>query len=215
MSVIFGTILYIYNPVYPKNMSKTLFEELASGHYILYYKGELVVTNKFLREFAEPPPADIPVIPVATPEPIETLPVAVAKVPESAFLLPVPAGLNIPILPDRLASPLKQFILDAEVPEKSKTREPYYLNRFNTKAEKVLINAMKSGQYQYDILLAATKLYYKSGGFPKTIANYFLEGIWSGCYEDMLSSLKNGTAAEHIAKGLDKSDEDGFSRYQR
>jgi len=196
MSVVFGTILYIYNPNYSNYMSRKLFEELASGHYILYYEGKLVVTNKFLRDFGTPPPAEVPKQQTSVPT-------------------AVPKGIVLPSVIPTTASPLRQFIVDAEVPEKwTKGREPYYINRFNIKAEKELIKILARG-IQYPILLAATKLYYKSGGFPKTIANYFLEGVWSGCYEDMLDSLKSGTVQQHIEKGLDKSDEEGFSRYKR
>lgn len=207
MSVVLGTILYIYNPNYSNYMSRKLFEELASQHYILYYEGKLVVTNKFLREFGTPPPAEVP------KQQIDILPVPEGTPKPSVSI--TPKGITLPVLPVAIASPLRQFILDAEVPEKwTKGRDPYYLNRFNTKAEKELIKILKSG-VQYQVLLAATKLYYKSGGFPKTIANYFLEGVWSGCYEDMIDSLKSGTVQQHIEKGLDKSDEEGFSRYQR
>lgn len=205
MSNIFGTILYIYNPDYPKSMSRKLFEQLAEGHYILYYEGKLIVTNKFIRTFETPP---------AGPEPVPVEPKIEEK---SKFVMPVSPSISSLIAPMPIAasSVLMKFISDSKIPDKIKTRDSFYwANRYNAKAEKEFLKILKDG-YQYDILVVATKLYYQSGGQPKAIANYILDGIWMGCYNDVVTGVQNGTVDELIKKGTDKGDADGFTKYER
>ena len=200
----YGTILYIYNPFHPKSMSRKLFEQLAKDHYILYFNGKLVVTNKFLREFEIPP--------VITAEEREA-PQELRDQPKELGLIVQNTGLIIPTTSQ--VSPLLDFIKKCEVPEKVVTRTgSYWTNKYSKKAEDELIKVLKKG-YQLDILVASTKLYYKSGGQPKAISNFILEGTWVSFYTDMVESLKQGTVEAHINKNLNKDDEEGFSRYKR
>src|SRR5690606_4038768 len=152
-----------------------LFDELIDRYYILYFNGNLVITNKFKREFQTPPQSSKS---EPIPLPKEVLPEPVTKV----FTQDTRPKL----------SPLTQLILDAKVPAKVQTRDSFYwANKYNKKADDELKRILKQG-YKYEILMAATKLYYKAGGRPKTIANFILEGIWQGCYEELQLSLQEG-----------------------
>lgn len=203
MSKIIGTFLYIYNPIYPQTMSNLLFEHLAGGHYIVYFDGKLVVTNKFLREFAKP-------LELKKDEPK----VEVLNIPKNNPARPV-----MPNLPTKLVepapSPFMQFIRDCRVPEKIPTKDgAYWANRFSKPAEKEFIKILKQG-YNYEVLVAATTLYYKSGGMPQAISNYILNGTWMGCYEDLKHSVVSGTVKEYVEKNTNKGDEEGKTRYER
>lgn len=182
-----------------------LFELLLKDYYILYMNGELVITNKLIREFASP----LEKMEVRKEEPKVGQIVAPTSLMSAAQAI---QKSNIPE-PD-MNSPMAKFILDAEIPGKAKTATGYYwLNKYSKQAEKELIKILSQG-YQYDILVASTKLYYKSGGFPKAITNYIVEGYWKGCYEDMKTSLDTGNVEQFIKKSLDNDIEsNGFSRY--
>lgn len=195
-------------------MSRKLFEELAKRHLILYFNGHLVVTNKFLRLFKSPPLPETNTdrdTPITVPEKVAQRPLT----PEECF--PVKQTPNLPAISEELTpvAPFLKFIKDCEVPEKVTTRTgSYWANKYSKKAEQEFFKILKGG-YQMDILIASTKLYYKSGGQPKAISNYILEGTWLSFYQDMQTSLQDGKVNEHINKNLDKTDEDGYSRYKR
>lgn len=189
-------------------MSEELFKLLAKDYYILYLNGELVITNKLLRKFAIPP-----LLP-STIEP-ETSKIVQTKAETPVVLPDMLAGLKQIKAEAPNTSPLLKFIKDCEVPEKINTPTgAYWCNRFSVKAEKELILILSKG-YKYDVLVVSTKLYYKAGGMPKMISNYILDGVWRGCYEDMIESLKNNTVQQHIKSNMNKSDDEGFSRYER
>lgn len=205
MSEVFGTILYIYNPVNPKSMSKKLFELLAAEHYILYFNGQLVVTNKFLRDFKEPPVEETIIEIKEKTEPLEVMVVH----PEPPT---IPGTM---ILPESPTSLYRKFILECGIPKRVPTRDgSYQANAYSIKAEKEFMNILKKG-YDYNTLMLATKLYYKSGSMPKAVTNYILDGIWMGCYEDLVESAKQGNANEYIKQNLDKGDEEGHTKYER
>ena len=181
-----------------------LFTALVRGGFIIYLDGQLVVTNKFFRAFA------IPLIPDPVQE-VQEVPRETLKQKSTQLI-----KAQTPLTPaECFPSPLKNFIMDCQVPAKIPTRDGFFwANRYSTPAEKVLTKILQQG-YQYDILVAATKLYYKAGGARKAISNYLIEGTWQSFYDDMATSLKDGTVHKHIDKSINKEDEDGYSRYKK
>jgi hypothetical protein len=101
------------------------------------------------------------------------------------------------------SSLLIQFIMDCDVPQKIKTADgkTYWANKYSKEAEIELRKILLQG-YQLDILKAATKLYYKSGGFCEAITNYITRGTWLTHYNEMSEQLQKGTAEKHIRDNL-------------
>ena len=100
-------------------------------------------------------------------------------------------------------SVLIKFILDAEVPEKMRTANGtyYWVRKYSKEAEKELIKLLNQG-YQYDILVASTKLYYQSSGYCEAMSNYLIRGTWITHYEEMKKQLEAGTVNKHIQNTL-------------
>lgn len=159
-------------------MDAELLKQLIRGNYILYFNQNIVVTNKFLREF-------------------ERLPSYEELTKNSALTPVVKKKAEIEVVLPEGTMPFKQFILDAKIPQMSNTRDPYPLNKYNSQAEKIFLKALKSG-IDYKVLLMATMNYYKKGNYHNHIGNFFIKGIWRGEYEDMLTAIKTNTVSKHI-----------------
>lgn len=101
------------------------------------------------------------------------------------------------------SSLLIKFIMDCEVPQKIKTAEgaTYWANKYSKEAE-VELKKILLGGYDLGILTAATKLYYKSGGFCEAITNYIVRGTWLTHYGEMKKQLDAGTVDKHIQTSL-------------
>lgn len=193
-----------------KISQEQLFQALLEYRYIVYKDGQIIVTNDFYRDFGDPSRFQFN-------KEIEK----VAKEPASTSFLQAPdAGIitqvEIETLPESI---LTRFIADAEVPKTAKTKTSVYaLNKFNTKAEKILEKILKQ-KINYQVLVMSTKLYYRSGVMPKTIANYFIEGIWKDEYNDLAEALKGGNAnaQKYIneKKKEGSSNENGTTRFKR
>lgn len=191
-------------------MHRLIFEDLFKNFYIVYLNGKLIVTNKFYRAFNTPPPPKETEVSIAKISTVKSLELMSPGLPSS-----VKSNLSL-AEPKIETSPMRKFISDAEVPGKQPTQTGYYwLNKYGKEAELELIKILSSG-YQYDILVASTKLYYKSGGYPKTVSNYLTEGLWKSGYEDLSISLENGNSEQYIKKAMDNgTDKDGNTRYKR
>jgi hypothetical protein len=100
-------------------------------------------------------------------------------------------------------SGLIQFIIDCEVPIKVKGPDGtnYWCGKYSKEAEAELKKILLQ-DYKLDILKAATKLYYKSGGLPEAITNYLVRGTWLTHYMEMEKQLKAGTVEKHIQTNL-------------
>lgn len=176
--------------------------QLFKKHHILHFNKKLVVTNKFHRDFSlEEMQNEIneqakgaSSVPNLSPEPVKPV-------------------LPVPVKPVSPPPSFKQFIIDAEVPEKLylSNGSHYWANRYSVPADKAFQKAMSKG-VQYDVLVIATKLYYKAGGARVTIANFIQDGIWESFYDSMLDSMQKGTTDKLIKKNLSEGDE-GYSRY--
>lgn len=98
---------------------------------------------------------------------------------------------------------LIKFIIECKVPQKIKAADGknYWANKYSKEAEKELKKILLDG-YQYDILVAATTLYYASGGFCEAISNYLVRGTWLTHYMEMQEQLNAGTVNKHIRDNL-------------
>ncbi len=193
-----------------KISQEQLFQALLEYRYIVYKDGQIIVTNDFYREFGDPSRFQVnKEVEKAAKEPVPT---SFLQAPESGIITTV----EIETLPESI---LTRFIADAEIPKTAKTKTAVYaLNKFNTKAEKILEKILKQ-KINYQVLVMSTKLYYKSGVMPKTIANYFIEGIWKDEYNDLAEALKGGNAnaQKYIneKKKEGSSNENGTTRFKR
>lgn len=106
---------------------------------------------------------------------------------------------------------LIKFIFDCEVPLKAKSADgrSYYVGKYSKDAEKELVKIIFKQEYQPDILMAATKLYYKSTDFPETLTNFIVNGTWLTHYLEMEKQLTAGTADKHIQKQISEQDKGG------
>lgn len=176
----------------PNTMNKLdIYLSLFKSHHILHFNRKLVITNKFFRDFS-------------MEKMQQHIDMRRKEEKETHIEKAVPA----------VSFNFKKFILDAEIPEKLSLSNGsfYWANRYSEKANKAFQKLMKRPEMNYDILVVATRLYYKSGGARVTIANYILEGVWESFYDAMIINLEKGTAEKHIKKSLQEGDE-GFSRY--
>lgn len=193
-----------------KISQEQLFQALLEYRYIVYKEGQIIVTSDFYREFGDPSRFQVnkEIEKAAKAE----LPTPFLQAPESGIVTQV----EIETLPESI---LTRFIADAEIPKTAKTKTAVYaLNKFNTKAEKILEKILKQN-INYQVLVMSTKLYYRSGVMPKTIANYFIEGIWKDEYNDLAEALKGGNAnaQKYIneKKKEGSSNENGTTRFKR
>jgi hypothetical protein len=98
-----------------------------------------------------------------------------------------------------------EFIKQCEVPSKTDNGRGgfYWINRFNKDGAKEFARIISKEDVNLQVLIACTKLYYmQTKTCAKTISNYITEGIWRSGYQDMLTSLENGTIKEDIKKEL-------------
>lgn len=195
-------------------MSSILFQLLIKDHYILYYEGQLVVTNKFIRDFKTPIPKSTETLP--EPEKAVVVTNTVTQVEQLSEIRALAVQSLMPVAPINVVhSPLKELILKAKVPAKISTSNGFYsANQFSKPAEKELLKMIASG-IKLDILTAATALYYKAGGARQKIGNFIMEGTWQTYYDEMAASLEAGNTNEYIKKGLSSNEQDGFTKYER
>lgn len=169
-----------------------IYINLFKEHYLLHFNKKVVVTNKFHREFS------LSEMQAATEESLPAvIPTALPAIPAVAYNF-------------------KKFILDCEIPEKLQLSNGsfYWANRYSAKADKEFQKVMKRPGIKYDVLVVATKLYYKSGGARVAIGNYMIDGVWESFYDTMEAKAASGAGSveKHIRKNMSEGDE-GFSRY--
>lgn len=105
-----------------------------------------------------------------------------------------------------------QFILDAKVPARVSASNgfSYDCNVYSKDGEKAFEKIMQRADINYDLLVKATTLYYKSPATKLKIGNFITQGVWETYYQSLSRSLENGTAVEHITESL----KDGRSKYE-
>lgn len=102
----------------------------------------------------------------------------------------------------------KQFIIDANVPKRCEGRngEMYATNTYSEPGMKAFRKAIESGT-NYEMLVASTALYYKSGIRMKVaIGRYMEEGRWRTDYDALVASAENNTVKEHIQSETDNGE---------
>lgn len=143
-------------------IKEDVLQYLKDSGYLLSVDGKTIITNKFLRELGISPTPAI----LATRQPTKKLVEATKE-------------------------DYKQFIINAEVPTMITTSNgKFFANRFSEKG----FNAFKKVISENDpkVLLAACKWYYKQTSTARVmIGNWFSEGIWVSCYDDMKKAIEN------------------------
>lgn len=184
---------------------KDLFDALVEHKYIIFKDSNLIVTEDFYRDFSNPAKMEVKETIKKASQPLDISPPVVPEVP--IIIKRVEEGL------------LTKLILKAEVPASAKTKTgTYAVNKYNDKANKILEKAIKTG-VDFGTLVTATKIYYKSGVMPKTIANFFLEGIWIEEYNTLVDKLEEGTKSvqqyvrDKVKEG--ENNTDGTNRFRR
>lgn len=184
---------------------KDLFDALVEHKYVIFKDGNLIVTEDFYRDFSNPTKMEVKEAVKKASQPLDISPPMVPEVP--IVINRVEEGI------------LTKLIIRAEVPAAAKTKTgTYAVNKYNDKANKILEKAVKSG-VDFETLVNATKIYYKSGVMPKTIANFFIEGVWKEEYNTFVDKLKEGTQSlqqyvrEKVKEG--ESNTDGTNRFKR
>lgn len=184
---------------------------LASEYYIIFMDGEAQITGKLERELAEVKPEELYEVPKIEPE--APLPAEVILKEVKREVIPLHPKSKQVILTPGVQQPLAEFILQAEVPQKIKmdNGNSFWCNKYSKEADLELRNIIAAG-YRLDILIGATKLYYKSGACCEAVSNYILRGTWLTHYEALRQSLEDGTVEAHITKSIDNSE--GKPTYQ-
>lgn len=183
-----------------------LFEALIEYKYVVFKDGNIIVTQDFYQDFGDPKRFQTNLQ---------------IKQAASMEISPPTLGIDIPVTRVEVSrfedTPLVKFIIDAKVPEKMKTKTgTYYINKFNTKAEKILMKILKEN-IDYSVLVASAFLYYKSGVMVKTIANYFIEGIWKDEYNKLADKINGGDVSSYMKQAMKEGivNEEGASSYRR
>ncbi len=178
---------------------------LTSEHYIIFMDGEPQLTNKFTREFEQMKPQELYEVPKTEPEATLLPEVIIQEVKRE--VIPLHSKSKKVILTPGVQQPLAEFILACNVPQKIKmdNGNSFWANKYSKEADLELRNIIANG-YQLDILIAATKLYYKSGACCEAVSNYIIRGTWLTHYLALEKSLEEGTVESHITKALDNSE---------
>ena len=193
-----------------KNISKRdIIKSMIDFGYLVYKDGVPIITQDFLQLCLNLPKEEVK-------EKINEL--AKKEVAQPGLLMPT-TGLK-PIAVKKVEPTLlADLIINAKVPATASTSSgSYAVNKYNEKAEKILKKAVKEG-LNLEVITVSTQLYYLSGVVPKTIGNYFIEGVWKDEYNKLADKISEGmtSANEYIrsvtSKGL--SETDGTSRYKR
>jgi hypothetical protein len=187
---------------------------LASEHYILLMDGEVQITNKFTREIEQVTPSDLTEVIKTEPEaplPVETI---VREVKRE--LLPVHSKSKQVILTPGTEQMLPEFILLCDVPQKIQMHNGgwFWANKFHKDAE-LELRRIKAEGYDMQILIAATKLYYKSDACCEAVSNYLMRGTWLTHYMQMEKALNTDTIQEHITQTIDDKTEGKPTYYSR
>jgi hypothetical protein len=120
-------------------------------------------------------------------------------------LVPGPGGVLMvrePELPKQVSwqQLYMRFIIEAKVPRKvtGPSGDAYQTNAYSEGGMKAFRKAIENERVQYEKLVAATILYYKSFPYPVAIGRYMEEGVWRTGYSELERSIETGTIDEHV-----------------
>lgn len=174
---------------------------LVRDYYITAVGGKLQVSNKLFRVLETIDPSELSEVPsVVQAEPGKIVREVIRV--SSKSKLPIPkAGQSFPLV---------DFIKECGIPRTANKSDgtSYMVCKYSKEAEQEFLKII-AAEYQRDILVAATKLYYKSTNYPETISNYIIRGTWVTHYQDMESNLIKGTAEKHIKDTVIKTQSTG------
>lgn len=94
---------------------------------------------------------------------------------------------------------LKKFREDAEIPFRISNDggKPFTANAIGIDGIKAFEKILKEG-IDYQVLVYATKLYYKSDSFRKGLTNYLVQGDWEVAYLEFKKKLDDGNIDGYI-----------------
>lgn len=165
---------------------KEAIEVLIEKGYIIPIKGKYQLTGEFHRNY----------IPVSTE-------LAVVSREMTVNSKAIVKSENIATVKELL----KKFRDDADIPFriKSSSGQTYTVSAISNDACKAFSQILKSG-IDYQILVYATKLYYKRDSFRKILTNYLKDGDWEVEYHEFKSKLGQGQVQNHIQAELGSFD---------
>lgn len=108
------------------------------------------------------------------------------------------------------------FIMDAQVPKllPGGRGEMFQANSYHEGAMEAFKSMLTKEGIDYDLLVKATILYYKSGAsFKKKISNFILDGDWLTAYRDLELAANSGEKQlkDHIKKELGNGEYSPYS----
>lgn len=106
-----------------------------------------------------------------------------------------------------------QFIRDAHIPKQavSASGQRYDINKFSTSGMKAFKKALEGGVDE-KVLIASTRLYYKTNSMPLKVGNYIGDGAWRSDYLNLKGSIESGTTLDYINTELNA--DQSSSRYE-
>ena len=132
-------------------------------------------------------------------------------------LVPGPGGMLMvkePEVPKQVSwmQMYMRFIIEAKVPKKvtGPSGDAYQSNAYSEGGMKVFRKAIEQERIQYEKLVAATMLYYKSIPYPVAIGRFMEEGIWRTSYSELERSIEAGTIEDHVKTATHEP----YSRWQ-
>lgn len=181
-------------------------EWLLTKGYAVDTKGKLSLTPHFQKAYSH----IIDWLTLKT-EPGSMLPATTTK---SAPLIPVKENVSLYKYEDWV-SMFMQFIQDAKIPRRCvlSNGDLYDTNKYSEDGMKAFQKAIRAG-YNYEILVKATMLAYKSGTkAKKTIGNYMTQGDWRTNYDELVAVAQQGAAelTNHIKAELKDGSYDGYT----
>jgi hypothetical protein len=99
----------------------------------------------------------------------------------------------------------KHFIEKSQVPYRLPLGNGgyYTVSAYSKNGEKYFLKALKEKRVTFELLSAATRLYYTQNTSNKvTITNFFVQGIWESEYDMFVEKMKRGEIKEHIENSI-------------
>jgi hypothetical protein len=167
---------------------KQINEYLVENGYIISIRGRPILTNKYFRDILKDNSVSVN-LPVVQD-------IKIVKAEQKAVTISAAKQL------------LKQFAKDACIPHRVPDGRggEYTVKTFSDPGARAFMNIMRrvsSGELDYSILTASTRLYYAKGSYKKTLTNYLVEDVWEAEYDEFKNKNNEGKIEQHIRKGLE------------
>lgn len=157
-------------------IKEDVLQYLKDSGYLLSVDGKAIITNKFLRD-------------------IGAGTINARNSTSTKSTTTTTSQLSVVTKED-----YKQFIIDAEVPTVIATGNgKFFANRYSEKGYSSYKKVLED--HDPKVLLAACKWYYKQTGMARVmIGNWFSEGIWESCYDDIKKAVDKKVSVDIVMK---------------